>query len=245
MNEKKEKGDEVLTNNFKDYVSTILSLIPFVNLIYMFIICYKEYKEILDDPDIKRTIIPMTEEEKKGYEYLGGIFEKIEYIDNLNERPKPMFSWFTEKGVAVIGYETTNDLYIYDDELKPLGYSLEEVKKINSVTNNSYIIGRIEGKNVAIVGVPHHEFVINRIFFTREEYRIPYIFESINEEDTKNYTIYPFPSTNMDDIKPIISEIEQLRNSRNLNYFEHNYPRDNDQKLSKEKRLVFKRENFK
>lgn len=246
MDAKKEKKDEVLTKNFKDYISNILTLIPGVNLIYMTILCYKINKTILDDSNIKRIIIPMTEEEKIEYNKIRGIFEKLEYIEYLSkEIPKEKFSWSTKEGTAVIGYETTTDLYIYDDELKPLGYTLEEVKKINSVTNKSYIIGRIEDKNVAIIGVPHHELVINRIFFTREEYRIPYIFESINEEDTKNYTIYPFPSTNMDDIKPIISEIEQLRNSRNLNYFEHTYPRDNEKNSSKEKRLVFKGKNFK
>ena len=97
----------------------------------------------------------------------------------------------------------------------PLDYTLDEVKRLNEATTYSYRIGKIDGKNVAVIGIPNPDSPVSKIQFKAEDYKITHTYEKMTEEEAqdKTFIVYPF-TTHEDtqaDVNKIIKEIKQSR----------------------------------
>lgn len=170
-----------------DRVGLILYLIPSVNLLKASIDSTRIKETVRNNPQIQKIVVPKTEEEKEQYAQIEGQLQKL------------AFGTFT----------------LEKEELMPLNYTFDEVKRLNEVTTHSYRVGKISGKNVAIIGIPNPESPVSRIQFKAEEYKIAHPYEKMTEEEAKDktFTVYLF-SKSADDqsaVDKIVQEIKQAR----------------------------------
>ncbi len=116
---------------------------------------------------------------------------------------------------------TTTTITLFNEPL-PLDYTLDEVKELNELlTTYSYRIGKIDGKNIAIIGVKETDDspIITRIKFTNEDYNITHTYENMTEEEAqyKTFTVYPLttayslPQVANSEIQKAMEYIEQSR----------------------------------
>ncbi len=206
--EKKQK-----TNLANRILGTVLLLIPGVNLINASVKGAKIKKSVMNDPQIKEAIVPMTEKEKEQYAKMEGKLQKLTFTAFTSSKEKEEeFFGFIGKRPIVVDHGLTSLFY---EELMPLDYTLDEVKRLNEATTYSYRIGKIDGKNVAIIGIPNPNSPVSRIQFKNEDYKITHTYEKMAEEEAqdKTFTVYPF--TTDDDIQAnvekVIQEIKQSR----------------------------------
>lgn len=206
--EKKEK-----TNGIKRALGVALLFVPGVNLLRANITNVKMKKSVMNDPQIKEALIPMTDKEKEQYAKMEGKMQKLMFtaFTTAKENEEEFFG-FVGKRPIVVDHGLTS---LYYEELMPLAYTLDEVKKLNEATTYSYRIGKIDGKNVAIIGIPNPNSPVSRIQFKAENYKITHTYEKMTEEEAqdKTFTVYPF-TTHDDtqaDVEKVIQEIKQSR----------------------------------
>lgn len=206
--EKKEK-----TNGIKRALGVALLFVPGVNLLRATITNVKMKKSVMNDPQIKEALIPMTDKEKEQYAKMEGKMQKLMFtaFTTAKENEEEFFG-FVGKRPIVVDHGLTS---LYYEELMPLAYTLDEVKKLNEATTYSYRIGKIDGKNVAIIGIPNPNSPVSRIQFKAENYKITHTYEKMTEEEAqdKTFTVYPF-TTHDDtqaDVEKVIQEIKQSR----------------------------------
>lgn len=207
--EKKEK-----TNGIKRALGVALLFVPGVNLLRANITNVKMKKSVMNDPQIKEALIPMTDKEKEQYAKMEGKMQKLMFtaFTTAKENEEEEFFGFIGKRPIVVDHGLTS---LYYEELMPLAYTLDEVKKLNEATTYSYRIGKIDGKNVAIIGIPNPNSPVSRIQFKAENYKITHTYEKMTEEEAqdKTFTVYPF-TTHDDtqaDVEKVIQEIKQSR----------------------------------
>ena len=202
------------TNGIKRALGVALLFVPGVNLLRANITNFKMKKSVMNDPQIKEALIPMTDKEKEQYAKMEGKMQKLMFtaftIGKENEEEE--FFGFVGKRPIVVDHGLTS---LYYEELMPLAYTLDEVKKLNEATTYSYRIGKIDGKNVAIIGIPNPNSPVSRIQFKAENYKITHTYEKMTEEEAqdKTFTVYPF-TTHDDtqaDVEKVIQEIKQSR----------------------------------
>ena len=206
--EKKQK-----TNLANRVLGTILLLVPGVNLINASIKGVKLKKSLMNDPQIKEAIVPMTEKEKEQYAKMEGKLQKLTFtaFTTAKENEEEILG-FIGKRPIVVDHGLTS---LYYEELMPLGYTLAEVKRLNEATSYSYRIGKIDGKNVAVIGIPNPDSPVSRIQFKAEDYKITHTYEKMAEEEAqdKTFIVYPF-TTHEDtqaDVEKVIKEMKQSR----------------------------------
>lgn len=206
--EKKEK-----TNGIKRALGVALLFVPGVNLLRATFTNVKMKKSVMNDPQIKEALIPMTDKEKEQYAKMEGKMQKLMFtaFTTAKENEEEFFG-FVGKRPIVVDHGLTS---LYYEELMPLAYTLDEVKKLNEATTYSYRIGKIDGKNVAIIGIPNPNSPVSRIQFKAENYKITHTYEKMTEEEAqdKTFTVYPF-TTHDDtqaDVEKVIQEIKQSR----------------------------------
>lgn len=206
--EKKEK-----TNGIKRALGVALLFVPGVNLLRANITNVKMKKSVMNDPQIKEALIPMTDKEKEQYAKMEGKMQKLMFTAfTIAKENEEEFFGFVGKRPIVVDHGLTS---LYYEELMPLEYTLDEVKKLNEATTYSYRIGKIDGKNVAIIGIPNPNSPVSRIQFKAENYKITHTYEKMTEEEAqdKTFTVYPF-TTHDDtqaDVEKVIQEIKQSR----------------------------------
>ena len=146
----------------------------------------------------------MFEEEKEMYEdsfntKLSGKTircSKIEWLD-----------WYisTQYGLVSLCYE----------KLMPLDYTLDEVKRLNEATTYSYRIGKMDGRNIAIIGIPNPNGTIKKIRSKEDNYNTIHMYENMTEEEAKNktFTVYPFTiyEETQSEVEKVVQEIKKSR----------------------------------
>lgn len=211
LDEFKKQQKKQKSNLAKRFVNTVLLLVPGINLINANVRSNKIKKSVMDDPQIKEAIVPMTEKEKEQYAKMKGKLEKLEFtaITTIKEDEEEFFG-FVGKRPIVVDYGLTSLPY---EKLMPLNYTLDEVKRLNEATTHSYRIGKVDGKNVAIIGIPNPNSPVSRIQLKSENYKITHTYEKMTEEEAKDktFTVYPFMSEEDEKVQEIVDEIKQSR----------------------------------
>ena len=173
--QKRIEEEKQKTNGTKKLLGTILLLVPGVNLINASINCAKLKKNFMDDPQIKEAIVPMTDKEKEQYERMDTRMQKLTctVFNSMKENDKEEFFGFIGKRPIVVDHGLTS---LYYEELMPLDYTLDEVKKLNEATTYSYRIGKIDGKI---------QYVNNAIKIYCKS-----VFDALNENDSSLIRFY-------------------------------------------------------
>lgn len=194
----KQDHDEDITISDK-VLRAILLLTPGINLIYSTIINLVLKKGIMNDPLIKENIVPMTDYEKKQYSRMESRREKFEFVIFMASNKEEDFEFL---GVFDNKIVFSDQSVVYLDNKKlPLAYTLDEVKQLNEATGNLYMIGMLDEKAVAIIGIPDSNIYIKRIRFKLEDYKLVHDYINITEEEAKDkiFVVYPFINEFEDD----------------------------------------------
>ena len=197
----------------KDLYNKVSMFIPGVNLITASVNIRKMKKEVLNDPETKKIIVPMTDKEKEQYSKMDGKLQKLQYIIFLTENNKE------KEFVGFIGHHPLavdhGLLSIYFDEILPLNYTLEEIKRLNDATGYTYRVGKIDGRNVAVIGIPEPDKLVSRITFKSEDCNIKHDYNRMTDEEAegKEFAVYPF-SLNQESKEKLVQVIEEIKNSR-------------------------------
>lgn len=206
--EKKQKAN--LSNRV---LGTLLLLVPGVNLINASIKGAKCKKSIMNDPQIQESIVPMTEKEKEQYAKMEGKLQKLTFtaFTSSKENEEEFFGFIGKRPIVVDHRLIT----LFYEELMPLDYTLDEVKMLNEATTYSYRIGKIDGKNVAVIGIPNPNSPVSRIQFKAEHYKITHTYEKMAEEEAQDKTFIVYPFTTHEDtqaeVEKVVQKIKQSR----------------------------------
>lgn len=218
FSKKQKKEKQSKNKGIKRLLGGIILFTPGVNLISSIIKVNKLKKSVMNDPMIKESIIPMTDKEKEQYAKLEGKMQKLAFTAFTTKKGNndEEFFGFVGNRPIVVDHGLTA---IYCEELMPLDYTLDEVKRLNDATTYSYRIGKIEGKNVAIIGIPNPDSQVSRIQFKKENYNITHAYEKMTEEDAqdKTFVVYPFTTHYEEDVQKVINEIKQSRTHSSVN----------------------------
>ncbi len=209
---KQEEAKRKKKNLGNRILGAVLLLVPGVNLINASVKWMKLKKSVMNDPQIKKAIVPMTEREKEQYAKMKGKLQKLTFMafTSSKESDEKELLGFVGNRPMVVDYGLTS---LYYEPLMPLDYTLEEVKRLNEVTTHSYRIGKIDGKNVAIIGIPNPNCSISRMNFKAEGYKGVHIYEKMTEEEAKDktFTVYPFMPGIEEKVEEIVASIKQSR----------------------------------
>lgn len=214
VQKKQAKEKQKKASGVKKILGAILLLVPGVNLINAGIKSVKLKKSIMNDPQVKEALIPMTDKEKEQYAKMEGKLQKLTFtaFTTAKENEEEEFFGFIGKRPIVVDHGLTS---LYYEELMPLNYTLDEVKRLNEATTFSYRIGKIDDKNVAVIGIPNPDSPVSRIQFKSEDYKITHTYEKITEEEAKDktFTVYPFTTheDTKENLEKVIEEIKQSR----------------------------------
>lgn len=208
--EKKQKSS--LVSKIFETLSPVLLFVPGINLLIAGIDSVKVKKMMITDPQVKESFVPMTEKEKEQYAKIKGKLQKMLFTDAVmtkkNEEDDDIEFFGNRPVVITHGVEFVNY-----EALMPLGYTLDEVRRLNEATTYSYRIGKSDGKNVAIIGIPDSNGHISRIRLKSENYKITHTYEEMTEEEAqdKTFTVYPFTAVALETVQKIVDEIKQSR----------------------------------
>ena len=183
----------------RNNLEKMLDFIPGVNLIFAKIKYDKLKKGIMNDPIIKESLIPMTDKEKEIYSTLKGRDEKTIFMDFLfKNNDNVEFFNYIEGNVLILDNEA---VWLAHERLLLLSYTKDEVEKLNNITNNEYILGKMDGISVAIIGIPSIECnsILNngsdiRVRLAMENYLSVHTFKKMSDEEAKDkhFVVYPF-----------------------------------------------------
>ena len=166
---------------------------------------YKIEKSVLDEFHKKQA------EEKKQYAKMEGKLQKLTFTAfTASKESEEEFFGFIGKRPIIVDHGLTS---LYYEPLMSLDYTLDEVKRLNEATTYSYRIGKIDDKNVAIIGIPNPDSPVSRIQLKSEDYKITHTYEKMTEEEAqdKTFTVYPFMSETDDKVQKVVDEIKQSR----------------------------------
>ncbi len=214
VKKRQDEENEKKNSGVRKILGAVLLLFPGVNLINASIKSAKIKKSLINDPEVKEVLIPMTDKEKEQFAKMEGKFQKLTFTSftTVNENEEEEFFGFVGKRPIVVDHGITTLFY---EELMPLNYTLDEVKRLNDATTYSYRIGKIDGKNVAIIGIPNPDSPVSKIQFESEDYKITHTYEKMSEDEAKDktFTVYPFTTYNntKENLEMIIEEIKQSR----------------------------------
>ena len=216
LEEEKNKNND---NNkgLKKAVNIVLLLTPGVNLVKATIDVNRIKKNIenlvVSDSEYAYAFIPMTDEEKEDYAKIEGKLAKLAYVSfvTMKNEDQEFFGFAGSKILAVDhGLES-----LYYEPVLPFECTLEEVQKLNDATTFSYRLGRVNGKNIAIIGVPNPNSSFKRLDMGTDEIQRGQDFIPMTEEEARNerFTVYPF--TMRDETKEALDTvIENIKQTR-------------------------------
>ncbi len=170
-------------------LNTILLLIPGINLLNSLISEYQVINE--KDPLIEENKIPMSEKEIKEYNSLKNRYQRqfynlFMYIEDTNEKD------LIFEGLQPVIID--NYLLKLNEKILPLSYSLDEVLKLNNLTNYSYRIGTVDNINTAIIGIPNSTYKLARVQYNYDDDFTTHDFKEMTLEDAKDkkFIVYLF-----------------------------------------------------
>ena len=170
-------------------LNTILLLIPGINLLNSLIIEYQVINE--KDPLIEENKIPMSEKEIKEYNSLKNRYQRqfynlFMYIEDTNEKD------LVFEGTQPVIID--NYLLKLNEKLLPLSYSLNEVLKLNNLTNYSYRVGTVDNINTAIIGIPNSTYKLARVQYNYDDDFTTHDFKEMTLEEAKEkkFIVYLF-----------------------------------------------------
>ena len=202
-------------NKLPMLLSYILMLIPGVNIIYINIKNNILINDLISDLYEQKILVGMTPTEKEQFRKLISKKDKINFIIDM----------VLKESIQPINLNENNIdpdnviLCLKNEHLTPLAYTLDEVKKLSTAANHSYIIGKIDNINTAIIGIPANLDRVKEVRFLSENFNTNHQFEKIPETETKGKTflVYPFKIENEKSIKKAIDEIIEARSNTNRN----------------------------
>lgn len=222
--EKEEKREK--TTKSQRIIDKAMDFIPGVNLAKVYYDSETNIQSFLNNSRLSTALVPMTEREKILYAKMNGIYQKlffIGFIDSKDYEDKELLGFIGKRPIIVDSALTT----IVFDELLPLNYSLEEVKRLNEVTGRSYRIGKMDGRNVAIIGISNPNSSYKRIKLKADGYKITHNYEKMDEEEAQSQTFRVYPFTLVKDERKEIDDIvEEIRQSRLSNEQGHVLKKD-------------------
>ena len=216
------KGDKERSTT-QNIFDGICALIPGYTSYHLWKDTKKEAHKIISNAAFNDALTEMTPIEKEEYNSIKGTSERILYCYRLlHTEPEDVANALKkmeeEKGEKVgIGYSPIicghGLVSIYPDKISPNYYTLEEIKKMNEPTTFSYIVGKLDGKNTAIIGIPEIVGEINEVQLRKENYSVKHKFVPMNEEQAKDlaFTVYPFTSYKINEINDVITKIHENR----------------------------------
>lgn len=196
---------------FKKWKFLFFLVFPGVNLINATIRGIQLKRSVMNDPQIKEALIPMTQEEKDFYSRLEGRVQKVMCATfSATKEEEEEFLGFVGKHPIIVDHGLMS---IYNEKLLPLAYTLDEVKRLNEATTYSYRIGKVDGRNVAIIGIPNSNKAICRLESAKEDKGVKHTYEPMSEEEAQNNTfiVYSFSSDNEEEVQKVIEEIRASR----------------------------------
>lgn len=158
----------------------VMLFTPGINMLAMCIYSYKFKNSIMKDEDVKKVIVPMTNYEKNEYSKLDNNFERIMFtVGNLSHNNNTKIE--------------PNTLILHNDSLSDV-YTIDDVKKLNSVTKGTYRLGIVDGLHTAIIGIPAQDRVVKSVKFKDEDYKEKHEFVNITEDNSNDeiFVVYPF-----------------------------------------------------
>lgn len=214
IDKKKFEEEKNKLTKEKNLLDTILLYIPGINILHAEIKHIISKKTIFnpDNPEIQKILVPMTDKEKEQYAKIKEKSQKIIFIAFCMEKNnKEDELLFINKHPLII--KKYSQITLDYEPLLPLAYTLDEVKKLNTATTYSYRIGRIDGRNVAIIGIPNSQIQVNSIEFKTNEYSATYDYEEMSEEQAQNTTfiVYPYSTYKKEEVQEAIEEIRRNR----------------------------------
>ena len=181
--------NSALKDDKNKILNTILLLIPGINLLKSLINKYQVITE--KDPLIEENKIPMSEKEIKEYNSLKNRYQRqfynlFMYIEDTNEKD------LIFEGLQPVIID--NYLLKLNEKILPLSYSLDEVLKLNNLTNYSYRIGTVDNINTAIIGIPNSTYKLARVQYNYDDDFTTHDFKEMTLEDAKDkkFIVYLF-----------------------------------------------------
>lgn len=208
----KEMKQSAQKKKINAILGTIILLLPGVNLVRAAIMSHKMLKDTLKNAEAQKFLIPMTEKEKEQFTKLETTMEKLAFasVATVGNEDEEYFGLIGKKPI-VVDHGLTS---IYHEQLLPLAYTLDEVKELNSVTGFSYRLGKVDGINTAIVGIPNPNSLVKRLNFKAEDYKQTYTFEEMTEEEAQDKTFVVYPLTKEEEVLACVEKIRENRHDK-------------------------------
>lgn len=224
-------------SNLKKKMRKISLFLPIVNIAVLYNYGKKVEKDVLNSSEIKEKLISLSENQKQKLNQAKNITQKkllcLDYQNNIND-----------DYVYTSGETIVKDNYYLKYKSLPLTYSLEEIKKLNRVTNNFYRIGHVEGSYVAIIGVPYEKYSDNlgRIIIQKGKNELSFSpFYHLTEEEVNDqkFIVYPYMNELSDDKILQNCHNEIIKNRYNdIDFYEDKEDCYLEDKMYKPKKLV-------
>lgn len=198
----------------KVILGTIIMLLPGVNLVRAGTMSHKMLKETLKDEEAQKFLIPMTEKEKEQFSKLETTMEKLAFVSvaTVGDEDEEYFGLIGRRPLVVDHGLTA----IYNDQLPPFAYTLAEVKELNSVTDYSYRLGKVDGINTAIIGIPNPNSSLKRLNFKDEDYKQTHTFEKMSEEEAQDKTFIVYTLTKEEEVLACVEKIIENRHDKKI-----------------------------
>ncbi len=180
-------------------------LVPGVNLITAAVIKKKFKKGLTESKEFQKCLVPMTEVEQMGYNACNSKQEKMHFLLITAQLEEDQELIACADGRAVV---CDNNLTIIREEpLVHLAYTFDDVKRLNEATGHTYRIGKVNGSNVAVIGILGDDYQIKKISFGENTQK--YEFVPMSEEEAKNqkFVVYPASKEDEEKTKDTINEI--------------------------------------
>ena len=187
----------------------VLLLIPGVNMITNYFLGVSENKKTFKVLEENNCLIPMDEALKKAYESETDRVERTKLVvDAANKRAE------FKRSARSFFEENKDSTLISNERLLPLGYTYDEVQKLNSVMGGTVKFGVADDSHTAIIGVPSTHGEITSIILNNGSDRVGvYPFKNLSEEEAKKhrFIVYPFTSKKAKELENTIVEIRKER----------------------------------
>lgn len=181
-----QSGAPTATKTKKGMGSALL-FIPVVNIIGVQLMRRKIKKDVMSYTELSDFILPMNDNEKSEYSKLKNNSDRLAFSFFImsHDLGNAEFAGYSDGNLKI---HDRNIVLTAEQRLEPLAYTLDEVKKLNRITNYSYKLGTLNGINTAIIGVQDLSLVANKIKLISNYSLTENEFVEMNDEDGKDKT---------------------------------------------------------
>ena len=208
-------------NKIRDMVNITLFVIPGINIISSVINRLIDTKKFGEELINNKALSSMTDLEMKAYQKLNTTNKKITFVlccDEINKEYDKIMTYFEDSNILL----QKNIAQLYYEKLPQIAYTLDEVKMLSKTIQSDYKIGKIDGVNSAIIGLPQNS-TIEEVILKKEKSLNRYQFEKMDEEETRNgkFIVYPFDFDfeGNEELKKCYKEIIDIRDNNRKNMY--------------------------